>query len=127
MGQGQRGDLCYLSPMDRLTERIAEMDRLAQERALLVRSRLASAVRLLRKKGASRIWLFGSLASGGHPHAASDVDLAVEGLPAQGLMRTLLEVEEILGVDVDLVRLEEASESLRSRIAKEGEEQVVSA
>jgi predicted nucleotidyltransferase len=113
--------------MDRLTERIAEMDRAAQARAERVRSRIALAVSLLHQKGARRIWLFGSMASGGHPHGDSDVDLVVEGLPALGLIRTLLEVEEVLGVKVDLIRLEEASDSLRARIAREGEEQHVSA
>ncbi len=101
------------------------MEHSAQERAVEIRSRLAAAANLLRQKGARRIWLFGSLAAGGHPHSNSDVDLAVEGLPAVGLIRTLLELEEVLGVDVDLIRLEESSESLRARIASEGEEQIV--
>ena len=108
--------------MDRLTDRIAEMDRAAQVRAKRVRSLLASVARLLRQKGARRIWLFGSMASGGHPHGDSDVDLVVEGLPAVGLIRTMLEVEQVLGVEVDLTRLEESCGSLRARIAREGEE-----
>jgi len=119
--------ICYFTVMDRLTERIAEMDRAAQARAERVRSRLASVACLLHQKGARRIWLFGSMASGGHPHGDSDVDLFVEGLPALGLIRTLLEVEQVLGVEVDLIRLEESSDSLRARIACEGEEQYVPA
>lgn len=73
---------------DLLAERIAEMDRAAQVRAERVRSRLAFVARLMRQKGAQRIWVFGSMASGGHPHGDSDVDLVVEGLPAAGLIRT---------------------------------------
>ena len=90
--------------MDLLAERIAEMDRAAQARAERVRSRFVFVALLLKQKGARRIWLFGSMASGGHPHGDSDVDLVVEGLPASGLIRTLLEVEQVLGVDVDLIR-----------------------
>ncbi len=113
--------------MDLLAERIAEMDRAAQARAERVRSRLASVALLLQQKGARRIWVFGSMASGGHPHGDSDVDLVVEGLPAAGLIRTLLEVEQVLGVEVDLIRLEEAGDSLRARIGREGEELYVPA
>jgi predicted nucleotidyltransferase len=66
------------------------------------------------------------MSSGGHPHGDSDVDLVVEGLPAAGLIRTLLEVEELFGVRVDLIRLEEAGDSLRARLLSEGEELYVS-
>lgn len=107
--------------MDRLTERIAESYRAAQTRAEGVRSRLSLVVALLHRKGARRIWLFGSMRSGGYPHGDSDVDLVVEGLPAPGLIRTLLEVEDLLGVKVDLIRLEESGDSLRARILSEGE------
>jgi len=62
------------------------------------------------------------MSSGGHPHGDSDVDLVVEGLPVTGLMRTVLEVEQVLGVEVDLIRLEESGNSLRARILSEGEE-----
>jgi uncharacterized protein len=113
--------------MDCLVERIAAMQRRAQQRAADVRSRLALATSVLRQKGARRIWLFGSMSRGGYPHSNSDVDLAVEGLPAEDLMRTLLELEDTLGAPVDLIRLEEASDSLVHRIQLEGEEQFVSA
>ncbi len=112
--------------MDCLVERIAAMQRCARERAANVRLRLALATSVLRQKGARRVWLFGSLSRGGYPHGNSDVDLAVEGLPAENLMRTLLELEDALGAPVDLVRLEEASDSLVHRIHLEGEEQFVS-
>jgi predicted nucleotidyltransferase len=108
--------------MDRLVERLAAAEQQAQKRAALIRSRLTLAVELLRGKGAERVWLFGSLATGGHPHVESDVDLVVAGLPARGLMRTLIELEEVLGAEVDLARLEEASPSLVRRIELEGEE-----
>ena len=59
--------------------------------------------------------------NGGHPHIDSDVDMAVTGLPAMGFMRTLLDVEGILGAEVPLVRLEETSASLRREIELAGE------
>jgi predicted nucleotidyltransferase len=106
--------------MDLLAERFAAAERASQLRAELLRTRLSEAARLLRTRGARRIWLFGSMLPGGSPHPASDVDLAVEGLPPVGLMRTLLDLEALLGAEVDLVSLNEAGESLRARIVAEG-------
>jgi predicted nucleotidyltransferase len=87
-----------------------------------LRALLPEAVRRLRQRGATRIWLFGSLAEG-RPRAASDVDLAVEGLPAVDYFAVLGDVMAVFGCSVDLVRLETASESLRDRILTEGQEQ----
>jgi predicted nucleotidyltransferase len=106
--------------MDLLAERYTAAERAARLRAESLRAGLHSAARLLRARGARRVWLFGSLLPGGVPHADSDVDLAVEGLPAVGLMRTLLDLEALLGAEVDLVRLEEAGDGLRAQIAADG-------
>ena len=108
--------------MDVLAERHAAAARAAHERAGLLRARLGEVARLLGKRGARRIWLYGSLLPGRQPHGSSDVDLAVEGLPAAGLMRTLLDVEDLIEAEVDLVRLEEAGPSLVRRILAEGQE-----
>jgi predicted nucleotidyltransferase len=108
--------------MDLLAERYASAARAAQARAGSLRARLGEVARLLVERGARRIWLFGSLLPGGLPHQTSDVDLAVEGLPAAGLMRTLLDVEDLMEAEVDLVRLEEAGPGLRERILAEGQE-----
>jgi predicted nucleotidyltransferase len=64
--------------------------------------------------------LFGSLATGSHSET-SDVDLAVEGLPNALYFAALADLMAHFGVPVDLVRLEEAPNSLRERIAAEGE------
>ena len=112
--------------MDYIAERIAQQFHASEARAALVRTRLSSATSLLRQKGANRIWRSGSMARGDRPHIGSDVDLAVEGLPASGLIRTLLDIEWVLGIRVDLIRLEEASASLCARIADEGIELSVS-
>lgn len=84
-----------------------------------LRARLPEAARILRDRhGASRILLFGSLAAG-DPHARSDVDLAVEGVSAEGYFSALA---DLLGLfpSVDLVRLEDAPPTLARHIAVEG-------
>jgi len=69
-----------------------------------------------------RVYLFGSLSALERFRGHSDIDLAVEGLSpseyweAWQLLETTLE-----GVKVDLVRLETASDSLRTCVRDEGE------
>ncbi len=65
-----------------------------------------------------RTWLFGSLARGDATDT-SDVDLAVEGLPSGAYFGALAELMHLFGVRVDLVRLEEAGESLRACVRDE--------
>lgn len=69
--------------------------------------------------GARRVWLFGSLVAGS-PTAHSDVDLAVEGLSSNAYFGALADLMELFHGRVDLVRWEEAPESLRARILAEG-------
>jgi len=71
--------------------------------------------------GARRVWLFGSLAAG-EPTSESDVDLAVEGLAAGAYFPALADLMAVFRGPVDLVRLEDASESLRERVFAEGRE-----
>jgi predicted nucleotidyltransferase len=90
-------------------------------RAERLRSRLEGAVRLLRERyGISEARLFGSLVAG-DVSGQSDVDLAVRGLPPKRYFAALADVMERIGGPVDLVRIEEASVSLRERIDAEGE------
>jgi predicted nucleotidyltransferase len=74
---------------------------------------------LLVHHGAKRAWLFGSLARG-ETRSDSDVDLAVEGLPASKYFAALAALMELFRGRVDLVRVEEAGESLRACIRDEG-------
>lgn len=93
-----------------------------RSRAERLRHRLPAARRLLVDElGAERVVLFGSLASG-NPDAASDVDLAVEGLPRGSFLEAAAELMRLFGTGVDLVRLEEAGEILREEIRAGGEE-----
>ena len=70
--------------------------------------------------GARRVYLFGSLVWG-RPHARTDIDLAVEGIPPAHMADFAAEALMQLDADVDVVPLERASENLRSRILEEGE------
>lgn len=73
--------------------------------------------------GAGRVWLFGSLLQTQWVHGESDVDLAAEGLEMDRYLEAvgcLLDLSsEFL---VDLVPLEQASETLRQVIEQQGVE-----
>ena len=104
-----------------LRHRVAERRRLAAVRARRLRQGLPAAVQLLREiYGARRVVLFGSLATGSVSET-SDVDLAVEGLPGPRYFAALSDLMTLLACPVDLIRTEEAPESLRQRIAAEGQ------
>jgi predicted nucleotidyltransferase len=114
--------------MTELADTLAHLERLAESRRQAGRARaerigglLPAAARRLRGYGAERVLLFGSMASG-EPGPSADVDLAVWGLPAVHHFRALAELMELLEVPVDLVRLEEAPQSLRERVDFEGRE-----
>jgi predicted nucleotidyltransferase len=92
-----------------------------EERARRILARLPDVTRALRDAGAQRILLFGSLAEG-RARPDSDLDLAVGGLAADRYFAALAEAMRLAECPVDLVRLEEASDSLRERIASEGRE-----
>jgi uncharacterized protein len=113
-----------VSPADtarHLRQRAASAAYLGAERARQLRLRLPAAAALLRDRyGADHVVLFGSLANGAC-HADSDVDLAVSGLPGDRYFKALADLMEVFAGPVDLVRLEGAPESLRERIAAEGE------
>ena len=109
-----------------IAETVKHLRRRAEERAARGRARgvelegcLSTATRILRERGASAVWVFGSVATG-ETSARSDLDLATEGLPAEAYFGALGQLMRELPTDVDLVRLEEASESLLERIRAEG-------
>ncbi|MBM3269206.1 MAG: nucleotidyltransferase domain-containing protein [Candidatus Sericytochromatia bacterium] len=81
----------------------------------------AAAERLATTLGARRIFLFGSLARGIRFDEHSDVDLAVEGIPPQRRFEATLLAEESGGrFAFDVVPIENAPDSLRERIEREG-------
>ena len=74
---------------------------------------------MLRKDfGATRIWVFGSLARGS-PHDESDVDIGVEGLHPARQDVAAAELETLFRAPVDLVCMESAAPTLRARIHRE--------
>jgi predicted nucleotidyltransferase len=91
-----------------------------RERAERVLVRLPEIVRRLRDAGARKVVLFGSIATD-RARSDSDLDLAVEGIPVERYFAVLAEAMQLAGCSVDLVRLEDAGESLRERIASEGQ------
>ncbi len=87
---------------------------------VLQRARQAAAMLKLRF-GVRRVILFGSLAQVTRFRTDSDVDLAVEGLPADAYWKAWQLLEEfITDRSVDLIEIESAGESLRSAIQRYG-------
>ena len=114
---GEEIDACAAS----LIRRTAVEQRRAYKRggSLKARARKA-AVDLAETYGVQRVWLFGSLV-GGQPHAESDVDVLVEGLPAEEWLRAGSRVERWVEAPVDLIRVEDASPHLVRHVIAEGE------
>jgi hypothetical protein len=102
----------------RTVARAAEARRRAT--AATIRARLGAVVDELAQLGAGRIVLFGSVARG-EADDDSDIDLAVEDLPATALFEAMARAWTAAGRPVDIVRLEEATPSLRARILADGE------
>jgi len=109
-----------VSTADPLEARIARAQEAARERAASLRACVPALAAHLFARGARRVVLFGSLASGATAHAETDVDLCVEGLAEESLGDAALELVERAGADVDLVRWEDASPRLRARVAADG-------
>ena len=73
----------------------------------------------LYRLGATRVWLFGSLAKRRVLDERSDLDFAVEGLPPDRFLRAWGALDAALGCPVDLVEWERAPEGLRGVIERE--------
>ena len=86
-----------------------------------VRSEIEAALRVFAEwPSIRRVWLFGSVAKGRRLDFRSDIDFAVEGLPATAHYRALSKLEAVLSLPADLVRWEDADEVLRSQISEWG-------
>lgn len=103
-----------------LERRFAERGRAEKAEASRLRAALPEVVSFLRQEGATRVWLFGSLARDGFRHD-SDVDLAVEGLEFHAWLRASVRCTELLRRQVDLVRLEDAPPTLAQTVLACGE------
>ncbi len=105
--------------MDRRAE---ARDAAAAGRARAIVARLPDAIAEARSTfGPIDVWLFGSLTGlGAPPHLASDVDIAVRGLPPARVFECAAQLADALGADVDIVMLETAPEALRERVRVDG-------
>jgi predicted nucleotidyltransferase len=71
---------------------------------------------LLYARGASRVWLFGSLAKGKPQDKRSDIDLAVEGLPVTSRDMAVGELRSRFRSRIDLIAIEGTPAGLRSSV-----------
>jgi predicted nucleotidyltransferase len=120
--------MCYAQPMSSALdsyvaawkERHRKDTEAGRRRAVAARERLPLAIAELRRLGATRIWLFGSLCRGAL-RADSDIDLCVEDLPVEALSDAHESLEALLERRVDLVRWEAAPPHWRQAIEQWGE------
>ncbi|MFW6012110.1 MAG: nucleotidyltransferase family protein [bacterium] len=102
-----------------LKRRAAERASRAAERQAALEKLLPTAREILLQRGAKTVYAFGSVVTG-QTTSRSDLDLATRGLPREAYFDALGALMQALPCDVDLVRLEEAPESLRDRVRAEG-------
>jgi len=96
-------------------QRAREQDRGRELLSLL----LQQGVELIRNAHAQRAWLIGSLAAG-HFGTGSDVDLVVEGLSLERWPELWAQLGDLLGVEIDLLRIEELPDAFQERVRREG-------
>lgn len=100
-----------------LERRAADRRALVNTRARELRASVPELTACLRAHGASQVVLFGSLVEG-DAHEASDIDLAVTGLPVAEYWNALAAVAAIAPGSVDVVRTETASSALMCAIRR---------
>lgn len=100
---------------------VARREQLGRQRQRAWIAARQAAALLRQRFGAKRVAVFGSLVDPDLFHERSDIDLAVWGMGEADFLRAVAEllrmVEEI---EVDLIRWESASATLRERIQQEG-------
>lgn len=92
----------------------------ARENEAAARRELPRAVEILRRHGATQVWLFGSLAREGRFRPGSDIDLAVEGIPPNRLDRALGDLMVALDFPIDLKPMERVDDHFRQAILERG-------
>lgn len=107
--------------------RSAQARQMAQQQEADQRRRVAwevarQAARLLRETfGATRVVAFGSLVHGAWFNPDSDIDLAVEGVPAEAFWRAWAAVDRVnASFAIDLVAIEAASATFRTEFLNQG-------
>jgi predicted nucleotidyltransferase len=105
---------------DPLVARIAHEQDQARARAAVLRGRVAEIAAWLYQRGALRVILFGSLATGSEPHRSTDIDLCVEGLAETDRGEAALTFGASFDCGVDVVDWESASARLKRRVLADG-------
>src|SRR5216684_3614289 len=106
-----------------MKDQVAESNRrhnLPASLSPLDRREIRLAAQFLRRQGAAKVWLFGSLAKGRRPTVHSDFDFAVEGLPGDRLFGSVGHLLQVLPRPVDIVQLESCSSLLRQQVLEHG-------
>ena len=63
---------------------------------------IEKAVEILKSRGCTEVYLFGSLAIGNY-HEKSDIDLGIKGLAGKLYFKTWVEIEDVVNSEIDLV------------------------
>ena len=96
----------------------------AADRAAALAAARRAADLLVRRYGARRVYLFGSLAGTGSVvfHPGSDIDLAVEGLPGEGFWEALAAVDAVMprGHAADVSELESVRPYIKAAVLERG-------
>lgn len=96
----------------------------AADRAAALAAARRAADLLVRRYGARRVYLFGSLAGTGSVlfHPASDIDLAVEGLPGEVFWKALVAVDAVMprGHRADVSELEAVRPYIKEAVLERG-------
>lgn len=103
-----------------LLERTGRELKAVEAERLRLRGLLPDLARVLRSHGARDAILFGSLAWGAF-HEASDVDVAVSGIDYATSLRAMSNSCDLMGLTVEVLRLEDLPEGFRRRFVEEGE------
>jgi predicted nucleotidyltransferase len=102
-------------------QRVTQMQHESETRAAYAHHVARQAAALLKSEyGARRVWLFGSVVRGIRVHPRSDIDIAVEGLPAEHFWAAWCRLDTLApGETIDLVPVESASPALLKELQRE--------
>lgn len=107
--------------LDRPIQSFFSEDPKAADPLDVVHKKRSAVLRIARRHGAHSVRIFGSSARG-DATSESDLDLLVEMEPGRGLFEQaamILELEELLGCDVDVVTVDGLRERIRDRVLAE--------
>ena len=102
-------------------DRFARCNSESRELATRARKELPVATEILKKYGARRIFVFGSLCQTERFHPGSDIDIAVEGISPKQFFRAAADLMMAVDFPIDLEPLEELEDVFRDMINKKGE------